>query len=72
MRKKPERNSSVTFKRFFFGFFFSRLLSHLLRKGLFLWRKQGAPADRVTRLGGLKRSPPLNESHLSGKAGVGH
>ena len=32
-------------------------------KGLFTWR-EGAPANRDTRLGGLKHSPPLHASHL--------
>ena len=35
-----------------------------MAKGLFTWR-QGAPANRATRLGGLKHSPPLHASHLS-------
>ena len=34
-----------------------------LNKGLFTWR-EGAPANRATRLGGLKHSPPLHASHL--------
>ena len=33
-------------------------------KALFTWR-QGASANRATRLGGLKHSPPLHASHLS-------
>ena len=33
-------------------------------KALFT-RRQGAPANRATRLGGLKHSPPLHASHLS-------
>jgi len=36
-------------------------------KGLLTWR-QGAPANRATRLGGLKHSPPLHAIHLSGIA----
>ena len=34
-------------------------------KGLFTW-KEGAPANRATRLEGLKRSPPLHATHLPG------
>lgn len=34
-------------------------------KGLFTWR-QGAPANRATRLEGLKHSPPLHATHLTG------
>ena len=34
-----------------------------MSKGLFTWR-EGAPANRATRLGGLKHSPPLHASHL--------
>ena len=34
-----------------------------MTKGLFTWR-EGAPANRATRLGGLKHSPPLHASHL--------
>ena len=32
-------------------------------KAMFTWR-QGAPANRATRLEGLKHSPPLHETHL--------
>ena len=32
-------------------------------KGLFTWR-EGAPANRTTRLEGLKHSPPLHATHL--------
>ena len=34
-------------------------------KGLFTW-KEGAPASRATRLEGLKHSPPLHATHLTG------
>ena len=34
-------------------------------KGLFTWR-EGAPANQATRLEGLKHSPPLQTTHLSG------
>ena len=34
-------------------------------KGLFTW-KEGAPANRATRLKGLKHSPPLHATHLTG------
>ena len=34
-------------------------------KGLFTW-KEGAPANRATRLEGLKHSPPLHATHLTG------
>ena len=34
-------------------------------KGLFTWR-EGAPANRATRLEGLKHSPPLHATHLTG------
>ena len=34
-------------------------------KGLFTWR-EGAPANRATRLEGLKHSPPLHATHLNG------
>ena len=34
----------------------------MLTKGLSTWR-EGAPANRATRLGGLKHSPPLHASH---------
>ena len=34
-------------------------------KGLFTWR-EGAPANRVTWLEGLKHSPPLHATHLIG------
>ena len=43
-------------------------------KALFTWR-QGAPANRATRLGGLKHSPPLHASHLGeivSRAGANH
>ena len=33
-------------------------------KGLFTW-KEGAPANRATRLEGLKHSPPLHATHLT-------
>ena len=36
-----------------------------LRKGQFTWR-EGAPANRVTRLEELKHSPPLHTTHLTG------
>ena len=35
-----------------------------LTKGLFTW-KEGAPANRATRLEGLKHSPPLHATHLT-------
>ena len=40
---------------------------HLINraKGLFTW-KEGAPASRATRLEGLKHSPPLHATHLTG------
>ena len=34
-------------------------------KGLFTWR-EGAPANRPTQLEGLKHSPPLHATHLTG------
>ena len=34
-------------------------------QGLFTWRR-GAPANRATRVGGLKHSTPLHATHLSG------
>ena len=34
-------------------------------KGLFTWR-EGAPANRTTRLEGLTHSPPLHAAHLTG------
>jgi len=34
-------------------------------KGLFKW-KEGAPANRATRLEGLTHSPPLHATHLTG------
>ena len=34
-------------------------------KGLFTWR-EGAPANRAFRLEGLKYSPPLHATHLTG------
>ena len=34
-------------------------------KGLFTWR-EGAPANRATQLEGLKHSPPLHATHLTG------
>ena len=43
-------------------------------KGLFTWR-EGVPANRATRLGGLKHSPPLHASDLGeivGRAAVNH
>ena len=36
-------------------------------KGLFTWR-EGAPANRATRLEGMKHSPPLHATHLTGTA----
>ena len=33
-------------------------------KGLFTW-KEGAPANRATRLEGLTDSPPLHATHLT-------
>ena len=33
-------------------------------KGLFTW-KEGAPANRATRLEGLTHSPPLHTTHLT-------
>ena len=33
-------------------------------KGLFTWR-EGAPANRATRLEGLTHSPPLHATHLT-------
>ena len=39
----------------------------LLTKGLFT-RREGAPANRATRLEGLKHSPPLPATHLTGTA----
>ena len=36
-----------------------------LRAGLFTWR-EGALANRTTRLEGLKHSPPLHATHLTG------
>ena len=33
-------------------------------KGLFTWR-EGAPANRATRLEGLIHSPPLHATHLT-------
>ena len=48
---------------------FLQKLSDVLRgnstKGLFTWR-EGAPANRATRLEGLKLSPPLHATHLTG------
>ena len=46
----------------------------LLTKALFTWR-QGAPANRATRLEGLEHSPPLHATHLSeivGRAAANH
>ena len=40
-------------------------LANLQIKGLFTWR-EGAPANRATRLEGLKHSPPLHATHLTG------
>ena len=37
----------------------------LVSKGLFTWR-EGALANQVTRLGGLKHIPPLHATHLGG------
>ena len=34
-------------------------------KGLFTWR-EGAPANRATRLEGLTNRPPLHATHLTG------
>ena len=42
-----------------------RILKAFVLRALFTWR-QGAPANRATRLGGLKHRPPLNATHLSG------
>ena len=36
-------------------------------EGLFTWR-EGAPANRATRLEGLKHSLPLRATHLTGTA----
>ena len=36
-----------------------------VNKGLFTW-KEGVPANRATRLEGLKHSPPLHATHLTG------
>ena len=36
-----------------------------ISKGLFTWR-EGAPANRATRLEGLKHSPPLHATQLTG------
>ena len=37
---------------------------------LFTWRQgNGASANRTTRLGGLKHSPPLHATHLSETVG---
>ena len=36
-----------------------------LLKGLLKWR-EGAPANRANRLEGLKQSPPLHATHLTG------
>ena len=44
--------------------YYQRLtLESWFTKGLFTWR-EGAPANRATRIGGLKHSPPLHASHL--------
>ena len=40
-------------------------------KGLFTW-SEGAPAHRATRLEGLKHSPPLHGTHLTGTASELH
>ena len=40
-------------------------LKHIFSKGLFTW-KEGAPANRATRLEWLKHSPPLHATHLTG------
>ena len=40
-------------------------------KGLFTWR-EGAPANRATQLEGLKHSPPLHATHLTGTASELH
>ena len=43
----------------------STLLHSGAYKGLFTWR-EGAPANRATRLEGLKHSPPTHATHLTG------
>ena len=53
---------------------FDTKATHLKYKALFTWR-QGAPANRATRLKGLKHSPPLHATHLSeivGRAAANH
>ena len=42
-----------------------KLVILILPKGLFTWR-EGAPANRATRLKGLQHSPPLHGTHLTG------
>ena len=39
-----------------------------ITKGLFTWR-EGAPANQATWLEGLKHSPPLHASYLTGTVG---
>ena len=40
-------------------------VAHSMFKGLFIWW-EGAPANRATRLEGLKHSPPLHATRLTG------
>ena len=40
-------------------------VAHSMFKGLFIWW-EGAPANRATRLQGLKHSPPLHATRLTG------
>ena len=48
-----------------FGCVFFVFKSLLEIEGLFTW-KEGDPANRATRLEGLKHSPPLHATHLTG------
>ena len=52
----------------FLDAFFTRLLPSgwlYSLQGLLIWR-EGAPANRATRLEGLTPSPPLHATHLTG------
>ena len=66
VHKKRARSSKLTKRRANIrGYQCHHFLnSGPLTKALFTWRR-GAPANRATRLGGLKHSLPLHASHLS-------